>query len=285
MSEPISGPISDIDLNAYVDGELDAARRIEVEAYLASHPEAAARVMHDMRLRNEISLFMTEAAPVQPTAAAEAPSPGPPHARRTGWRRPIGATIGAMVDRARGRAGAGSSVGRRRAVAALCLIGIGWVLHGTAESVSVNPVAAAHAATHYITVAAQTHQQAQHSEISFKPFADAAHSLFKRLNSHNPEVTVPLPELDIARVPDGLRTVSWDGGIAVQAAYHAGREGLITLFASEVDHFAVTAPQAERIGDVAVAYWQVGNTVYALCGERSESEILAHARDARMAWF
>jgi len=285
-------PISDIDLNAYVDGELDARRRIEVEAYLESNPEVAARVMHDMRVRDEIHLFMTgpdpfHAAPrtTEPPASSPAQQPvamDAPHPRRrlwgSMWRRPIVET----VKRVRSRAANGNG---RRAVAALCLVGLGWAAHGTVESLSVNPVATAHAATHYITIAAQTHQQALHSEISFKPFAEAAHSLFNRLNSHDPEVAVPLPQLDIARAPDGLRTVAWEGGVAVQAAYRFGRSELITLFASEVDRFAVTEPQTERIGEVSVAYWQIGTTVYALCGDQPESEILAHARDARLAWF
>ncbi|WP_353861077.1 hypothetical protein [Azospirillum formosense] len=188
------------------------------------------------------------------------------------------------MNRARARAATGSGRGRR-AVAALCLVGLGWTAHSAVSSLSVNPVATAHAATHYITIAAQTHQQALHSGIDFKPFADAANSLVNRLASTNPEVAVPIPQLDIGQAPDGLRTVAWDGGVAVQAAYRHGGSQLITLFASEVDRFAVTEPQAERIGNVSVAYWQVGTTVYALCGEQPEKEILAHARDARMAWF
>src|SRR4051794_26531637 len=40
MSTPL---ISELDLHAYADGQLDAARRSEVEAYLAAHPEAAAQ--------------------------------------------------------------------------------------------------------------------------------------------------------------------------------------------------------------------------------------------------
>ncbi|TWA85653.1 anti-sigma factor RsiW [Azospirillum brasilense] len=292
-------PISDIDLNAYVDGELDAQRRIEVEAYLEANPEEAARVMHDMRVRDEIRLFIAGPAvekaepemaapePVAspaPAAAQPAVGAGAPLPRRKQWgalwRRPAAE----LMNRARARAANGSGRGRR-AVAALCLVGLGWTAHSAVSSLSVNPVATAHAATHYITIAAQTHQQALHSGIDFKPFADAAQSLVNRLAPANPEVAVPIPQLDIGQAPDGLRTVAWDGGVAVQAAYRHGGSQLITLFASEVDRFAVTEPQAERIGNVSVAYWQVGTTVYALCGEQSEKEILAHARDARMAWF
>jgi anti-sigma factor RsiW len=43
MSSPT---IREADLHAYVDGQLDAERRAEVEAYLAEHPEAVAQVQH-----------------------------------------------------------------------------------------------------------------------------------------------------------------------------------------------------------------------------------------------
>ena len=36
-------PITDDELHAYIDGQLDDARRAEVAAYLAAHPELAAR--------------------------------------------------------------------------------------------------------------------------------------------------------------------------------------------------------------------------------------------------
>ncbi len=39
-------PITEADLHAYVDGQLNAARRQEVESYLAENPEAAAQVRH-----------------------------------------------------------------------------------------------------------------------------------------------------------------------------------------------------------------------------------------------
>lgn len=48
MSSP---PIREADLHAYVDGQLDAGRRAEVEAYLAEHPGAAAQVQY---LREQI---------------------------------------------------------------------------------------------------------------------------------------------------------------------------------------------------------------------------------------
>ncbi|MFZ1426166.1 MAG: hypothetical protein WAS21_05300, partial [Geminicoccaceae bacterium] len=53
-------PVTDADLQAYIDGQLDTASRIEVEAWLQHRPETAAEVMEGLRLRDEVRLFMHE---------------------------------------------------------------------------------------------------------------------------------------------------------------------------------------------------------------------------------
>ena len=63
---PPLDPISDADLNAYVDDQLDMRRRIEVEDHLAHHPHVAAQVMADLRSCDELRL----AFPKPPTCAA-----------------------------------------------------------------------------------------------------------------------------------------------------------------------------------------------------------------------
>lgn len=47
-------PITDLDLMAYADGQLDDARRAAVEAWLAGHPEAAERVAQHERQNQAI---------------------------------------------------------------------------------------------------------------------------------------------------------------------------------------------------------------------------------------
>ena len=47
-------PISEDDLHAYVDGALDSARRDDVEAYLAQHPDVADRIAGYRRQRSEL---------------------------------------------------------------------------------------------------------------------------------------------------------------------------------------------------------------------------------------
>ncbi|MGO7465393.1 anti-sigma factor, partial [Rhizobium ruizarguesonis] len=48
----------DADLNAYVDGELDVARRIQVESYISENPAIAAKVMADLSVRGEMRLAL-----------------------------------------------------------------------------------------------------------------------------------------------------------------------------------------------------------------------------------
>ena len=52
----MTDPITPADLHAFVDDQLDIARRIEVEDHLSRHPDAAARVMADMRTRDALGL-------------------------------------------------------------------------------------------------------------------------------------------------------------------------------------------------------------------------------------
>lgn len=58
--------IGDFELNAYVDGQLDAAGRLEVEEHLARHPALAARVMADLSLRDSLRLAFPAESHVVP---------------------------------------------------------------------------------------------------------------------------------------------------------------------------------------------------------------------------
>src|SRR5919202_1224225 len=100
-------PITETDIHAFIDGQLDTARRMEVEDYLAGRPEVAVRVMADMRARDALVL-----------AFGAGPAPRPPErvmdaARRLErglvWRR-----IGLRLQ---------------RAAAVVFLVGVGWFAH------------------------------------------------------------------------------------------------------------------------------------------------------------
>ena len=61
--------MTDSDLNAYVDGELDARTRLEMEAWLNEHPEDALRVSEYQRQKTERHLsydpILAEAIPAR----------------------------------------------------------------------------------------------------------------------------------------------------------------------------------------------------------------------------
>src|SRR5687767_8828427 len=100
-------PISELDLMAYVDDQIGPGRRIEVEEYLARHPAMAARVMDDLRLRDELRLALTRVVTeiqAQPTTSL---------VRRLEWRL----TMRLVVRRL------------RPAAAACMLLAGGWLAH------------------------------------------------------------------------------------------------------------------------------------------------------------
>ncbi len=81
-------PITDSDLIAFVDGQLDPMRRLEVEAHLAAHPEAAARVMADFHDRDALRASFRERMGPGPTATS--PWRGASTARSAGAASPRG---------------------------------------------------------------------------------------------------------------------------------------------------------------------------------------------------
>src|SRR3954454_4090613 len=75
MSEPTKPePISELDLMAYVDDQLDPERRIAVEDHLSRHPVLAAQVMDDLRRRDELRLDLNDAAVAMPNHRLELPA-------------------------------------------------------------------------------------------------------------------------------------------------------------------------------------------------------------------
>ena len=103
----MTDPITEADLHAFVDGQLDVARRMEIEDHLARHPEIAARVMADLRARDALGLAFggrpARRSTLQVMDAARRLERG------LIWRR-----IGVRL---------------RRAAAVVLLVGAGWLAH------------------------------------------------------------------------------------------------------------------------------------------------------------
>lgn len=105
--------ISDLDLDAYVDDQLTGPQRSEVETHLARHPEAAARVMGDLRLRRDLRRALAPSTTPRPLLGV---------ARRLTLARRRDARLRRSL----------------RLVPAVMLVGLGWLAHAGLGPLSVS---------------------------------------------------------------------------------------------------------------------------------------------------
>src|SRR5437879_1219588 len=116
MDHPVD-PVTEADLQAYVEGQLPVARRIEVEAHLCHDPADALRVMEDLRVRDELRLALADIPRrVSTTDAAR--------------RLERGLTRGSLFSRF------------RQVAAVIVLIGAGWLAHAQLGPMVVSKVVA-----------------------------------------------------------------------------------------------------------------------------------------------
>ena len=247
-------PITESDLAAYVDGELDAMRRVEVEAHLARHPEDAARVMADLRDRDALR-----------EAFALAPGAGPERLRSSARR----------IDRSLAWQRVGARL--RRAAVIVLLVGAGWIAHteigtfGVPDSFAspVDPalVEEAEEARKTVQVRARTHSQ--------RPIPSYDRSDLEAATG------LTLPELPADWTVRDVQVFPARQGPGVEVAIEAGPLGDLALFAMSMPGTGGHSDAVTRSGDGGTAYWRVGQTAYALSGSREGIDLGAAA--ARLA--
>jgi len=249
MSDPtFPEPVSELDLMAYVDDQLDPERRIAVEDHLSHHPALAAQIMDDLRRRDELRLALTEAASSISDHRLELP------AQRLGRRL----SLRIALHR------------NRRAIAASILIGAGWFAHSVFGGIGADPASAAHILPVFADEAVEAHRTA---------LVEAQHDVGSRATSDtaNSSASIPLPHLPMAFAPVASHLVPVDRGNAVQMLIHGPDEELLTLFAVETDSFSIDPPHAEAVRDVNVVYWRSGWFAYVLSGTGDRNELLSLA--------
>lgn len=268
----MSTEISEEDLLAYVDGQLDVARRVAVEAYLQENPELAARVMQDMRQRDEIRLFLMGE---EPAGAETAPAPLPNAATSV---IPIPSPASRPILRR-------AHPSLRAAVAAVLFIGIGWSAHELFGNVLADPAAAAHAVPTFAHEAAEAYRKtsAPGPALASRPPEEITH--LARLASQPTGGTLAIPTFPEALKPLATRILPWDGRAAVQVDYTTVDARRVTLFAAEDARFAVSALEVASIEGTSVAYWRQGHHVYALAGDVPFADLLSFAEAAHFPWL
>ena len=235
--------ITEADLNAWLDGELAEERRVQVEAYLAAHPDDAARV--EAYRRNDASL-VGRFAPV-----LEEPIPQ----RLT--ERPRTRHAGLFAYAA--------------AVGWLVLGGFaGWHLHGMrgAELGGDSPVWARRAAVAHVVYSPEVRHPV---EVAATEEKHLVNWLSKRLGT-----SLKIPSLDnLGYSLVGGRLLPGDRGPVAQFMYQDDRGMRLTLYVrTDRDKNRETAFRFAQDGNVRQFYWIDRGLGYALSGEIEKEDLL-----------
>ncbi len=243
----MTDPITETDIHAFIDGQLDVARRIEVEDYLAGHPVIAARVMADMRARDALAL-----------AFSSGPTP-----------RPAERVMEAARRLERGLVWRWIGLRLQRAAAVAFLVGAGWFAHAqvglfeiTDSEASPKPPAFVEDARHsHETALIRARMVSQHERPDYDPAEIRA------------ETGIAMPTLPTDwRVVDAQVFPSRFGH-SIEIALEADALGRVSLFTARSPSFGVIAPTLARSATGTTAYWQSGELVYALTGSAPEAAI------------
>lgn len=232
-----SDPILDSDLDAYVDGQLGAVRRLQVERFLAGNPPSAARVMADISLRSELRLLMGGPPPVVRQETREA-------ARR--------------LERSLAY---GRLASRLQKVAAIGLfITAGWVANSTVGPFHVTGAVASEPPPAHVEDAVRAHQTSQLREhMTSQPAGKA----------YDPEdiraaTAIVLPQLPSDWKVIDVQIFPSQFGPSVEMAVETDSADHLSLFAVRPGVFAVTPVKTYTLTDAQAADWQIGDVAYAL---------------------
>ena len=229
------------DLHAYVDDRLDAARRAEVETWLAQHTADADRAA-TYRQQNEMMLAL-----FNPVLNEPIPIQMYPQARRRNFAQPL--RYAAMVS-------------------AMVLSGVlGWSLHGADKIQPMQAMVKRAALAHVLYT-----PEVQHPvEVGKAQEEHLVKWLSKRLGSEvrPPHLSAAGYELLGGRLLPGAQ------GPAAQFMYQDARGLRLTLYLSNkpADKGEAAFRYAQE-GKVSVFYWIDGDKSYALSGEIDKAELL-----------
>ncbi|SFU22292.1 anti-sigma factor [Mesorhizobium sp. YR577] len=233
----IRDPVVDTDLDAYVDDQLDAGRRIEVEAYLSGNPETAARVMSDLRARGELRLALA----------------GP-----KGMARPATGDAARRLERGLARRRLVGSLQRVAAIAVF--VGVGWMAHAGFGPLVISEVVASTPPPDYVNDAVMSHRTtALRASMASQP----------AVPDYDPDeiraaTAIVMPGLPKDWQVADVQLFPSKFGPSVEMAIKTEKLGAVSLFAVRPGTFDVVKPTVADMQDVTAAYFQIGEVAYAL---------------------
>ncbi|API58117.1 hypothetical protein BSL82_01385 [Tardibacter chloracetimidivorans] len=248
MAQP-NNPVSEVDLCAYVDGQLDIARRIEVEDYLARHPDAAAALMADLKSSDAMRLALGD----RPAPRADIVERAVQLDRRLAAQR-----IRRLMPRL-----------SFAALATLCL----WLAQDEIGEALVSTSQAA--VPPFANEAIQTHNTARLRDTMTSQVKTTV--IDATAIREATRIVFPRPS-DDWRIMD-TRLVPSDDGTGLEISLQTGLGVPLTFFAVPTRSSAPSLPDAIELSGASVAYWRKGNIGYALAGSITPVELDRLAED------
>jgi len=239
-------PVTDADLNGYVDDQIDVARRIEVEAYLAERPETAARVMADLRTRDELRLALAGPASASRPSTTDA-------ARRLERGLAFGRVLGHL----------------QRVAAVAVFVSAGWLANEAIGPFSISEVVASTPPPAYVEDAMRAHgTSVLRASMASQPEVSAFDA--EEIRSATAIVMPTLPAdwavRDVQIYPSRF-------GPSVEMAIETDELGLLSLFAVRPGTFDVITPTLAPSDDASSAFFQIGEVAYALVASGDVKEL------------
>jgi anti-sigma factor RsiW len=238
-------PIIDADLDAYVDGELGVARRIQVESYLSENPAIAAKVMADLSMKGELRL-----------ALAGESAFGRPETRDAARKLERGLSYGRILH----------SVQRIAAVGVL--LAAGWVAHNSFGAFTATEVAASVPAPAYVEDAVRAYRTAALRE-TIPSQTVSAYSA----DEIRAATAIVMPELPKGWKVADVQIFPSDFGPSVEMAIEEADGKRLSLFAVRPGAFEVKPVSHLALEKTEAAYWQIGEVAYALIADNSGTNL------------
>lgn len=233
----VHDPVTGEDLDAYVDDQLEVGRRIEVEAWLAARPNEAARVMADLRSRDELRLALAQSA-----------LPGSP------------ATSDAARKLQRGLLNRRIFARLQQAAAIAILIGAGWAANEAAGPLTVSQSVASALPPAYVEDAMRAHgTSVLRASMPSQPQVSAYDPADIRAAT-----AIAMPRLPADWQVRDVQVFPSRFGPSVELTAETGEFGLISLFAVRPGSFDVVKPKLAPGSDTSAAFFQIGDVAYAL---------------------
>lgn len=232
-----AGLIPETELDAYVDGQLDASARIRVEQYLGRNPDAAARVMKDIAIRSHLRLAMAEDAGQHRMETREA-------ARRLSSalsEKHLWNTI-------------------RRIAAVGLLFATGWIANSSFGPFAATSVVASVHPPAFVEQAIQAHRTTLLREkMPSQPLTSTLDA-----DDIRSATAIVLPRLPKDWSVVDVQIFPSDFGPSVEMSIKTGDDQKLSLFAVRPGFFAVEQVTDVNLANAEAAYWQIGEVAYAL---------------------